>query len=130
MLMASAWFPQLSCSQPQQHSPGRALASSKVFKAHLKEAARSQAPANFTSAAEEGHFQGLLDSQRCRQLAMDRTVESPVVDLELPLCRAGPGLTTPGSVLWLNCSRTCASPRIRIHTYSPTGTAHRNIIKV
>lgn len=75
----------LSCSRPQPHIPGTALASSKEFKTHLEEAAKSQTPAKFTTAAKESHFQGPRDSQRCRQLAMECTVEFPVVGLELSL---------------------------------------------
>lgn len=82
MSMGHAWSPH---SAAADHG-NTVLPQLKEFKAHLKEAARAQTPDKFTSAAEEGHFQGLLASQRCRQLARDWTVESPVVGVELPLC--------------------------------------------
>lgn len=110
---------------PLQHSPGRA----RKFKAPLREAARLLVPAKRTSAAEEGHLQGLLGSERCRQLAVDWTVESQEMHPEFPPCRAGPGLISSGSVLWPNRSQTCVSPGSRLHTYAPTGTGHGNIIK-
>lgn len=113
ILMGNAWSLQLSCGRPLQHSPGRAIASSGKFKAHFREAARSLA--SCTSVAEEGHLQGLLGSHRCRQLAVDWSVESQVVDLKSSPCRAGPWLISSGSVLWLNHSWTCASPGSRLH---------------
>lgn len=100
---------QLSCSRPQYHSPGTALASSKEFKAHLKEAARPQTPAKFTSAERKAISRGYLIARGVtRQLAMDWTVEWWVLNCFSP--RASPGFTSPDSVLWLNCSWTCASP--------------------
>lgn len=100
---------QLSCSRSQCHSPGTALASSKEFKAHLKEAARPQTPAKFTSAERKAISRGYLIARGVtRQLAMDWTVEWWVLNCLSAI--ASPGLTTPDSVLWLNCSWTCASP--------------------
>ena len=120
-LVSTAQLKQITATQPWK--------SSRKFKAHLREAARSLAPAKLPSAVEEGHLQGLLGSQRCRQLAVDWTVESQVVDLKLPPCRAGPGLISSGFVLFLNRSWTCASSGSRFHAYAPTGTEHRKIIK-
>lgn len=83
MLMGCVWSPH---SAAADHSHTSLHSTSQLKRVHLKEAARSPTPAKFTSAAKEGHFQRPLDSQRCRQLAMDWTIESLMVGLELGLC--------------------------------------------